>query len=133
VSHLAQRTRRGSEGHRDGPARRARRLPDGEIRWGFPHTTGTVIVQQVTGSYGGELFTLMGSDARTPLGAGNLGTVAGGLAKRTTLGGPSGHGMFDRISLSFGPPVPSLSPAAVAAASALILLAAGYALRRRRA
>jgi hypothetical protein len=97
--------------------------------WGFGHTTGIVLVQQT--SSGSEFFTLMGSDARTPLGAGNLSTVAGGLARRNTLGGAENYAQFDRVWMTFGPPVPSLSPAGYATASVLILLAAGYASRRR--
>jgi hypothetical protein len=99
--------------------------------WGFPHTTGTVIVQQASGSDGDDFFTVMGSDARTPLGAGNLSVVAGGLARRNSLGGASVYAQFDRVSMTLGPPVPSLSPAGLAAAAALVLLAVAYALRRR--
>jgi hypothetical protein len=99
--------------------------------WGFGHTTGTVIVQQASGSSGDDLFTVMGSDARTPLGAGNLSLVAGGIARRNTLAGDSVYAQFDRVSMSLGPPVPSLSPAGLAAAAALLLLAVAYALRRR--
>jgi hypothetical protein len=99
--------------------------------WGFGHTTGTVIVQNT--AYGNtSFFTLMGSDARTPLGAGNISLVAGGLARRNTLGGDTNFGQFDRVSLSLGAPVPSLSPAGFAAAFGLILLAAGYSGSRRR-
>jgi hypothetical protein len=101
--------------------------------WGFPHTTGTVLVQQDNGSGGDDFFTVMGSDLRTPLGAGNLSTVAGGLARQNTLGGDDNYAQFDRVSMSFGAPVPSLSPAGLATAGMLLLLAAGYALRRRRA
>jgi hypothetical protein len=98
--------------------------------WGFPHTTGTILVQQ-DGYFPDSFFTLMGSDARTPLGAGNLSTVAGGLARRNTLSGDTLYGQFDRVSMTFGPPVPSLSPDGFAVAGLLLLLAAGYALRRR--
>ena len=98
--------------------------------WGFPHTTGTVLVQQTAYS-ASSFFALMGSDARTPLGAGNLSTVAGGLALRNTLGGDTPYAQFDRVSMTFGPPVPSLSRAGFAVAGILLLLAAGYALRRR--
>jgi hypothetical protein len=101
------------------------------MNWGFPHTTGTILVQHTTSSGFDTFFMLMGSDARTPLGAGNLSTVAGGLARRNTLAGPSLYGQFDRVSISLGPPVPSLSPAGFAAGGILLLLATGYALRRR--
>jgi hypothetical protein len=58
---------------------------------GFGQTTGTVIVQQTEG-YADfrrtqDFFTVMGSDARTSLGAGNLSVVAGGLSFRTRLAG----------------------------------------------
>ena len=102
-----------------------------QTSWGFGHTTGTVLVQQDFGSSGTQLFTLMGSDLRTLLGAGNLSVVAGGLVKPVTLAGASNYGVFDRVWLSFGPPVPSLSPAGFAAAGGLLLLGTGYALRRR--
>jgi hypothetical protein len=102
---------------------------------GFPHTTGTVLAQQVTGTGGDDFFSVMASDARTPLGAGNIDTVAGGLARQTS---PTKTGIlhsrraqFDRVFLSIAAPVPSLSPAGLAAAAALMLLAVGYALRRR--
>ena len=103
---------------------------------GFPHTTGSVLVQQSTGYGGDDFFALMGSDARTPLGAGNLNTVAGGLARRTQLNSKgtivhTRYGQFDRVFLVLGAPIPSLSPAGLAAAALLILFAAGYALRRR--
>jgi len=99
--------------------------------YGFAHTTGTVIVQQTAGTHGDDFFTVMGSDARTPLGAGNISTVAGGIAFRNTLAGQTPYATFHKVWMSLGPPVPSLSPAGLAAAGALLLLAAGYALRRR--
>jgi hypothetical protein len=101
--------------------------------WGFPHTTGTVIVQQDKGSGGDDFFVVMGSDLRTPLGAGNLSTVAGGLTRRSSNVEVSIYGGFDRVSMSFGAPVPSLSPSSIAAAGILLLLAAGYAIHRPRA
>jgi hypothetical protein len=102
--------------------------------FGFGHTTGTVLAQQDTGTNGTDFFTVKGSDARTPLGAGNLSTVAGGLTRVSTLNllnDTRAH--FDRVWMTFGPPVPSLSPAGFAAAGTLLLLAAGNALRRRLA
>jgi len=98
--------------------------------YGFGHTTGTVIVQHTAGSYGGDFFTVMGYDARTPLGAGNLATVAGGVAFRNTLSGQSTYTSWHKVWFSLAPPVPSLSPAGLAAAGVLLLLAVGYARRR---
>ena len=99
--------------------------------YGFAHTTGTVLVQNT--GYSTSFFTLMGSDARTPLGAGNISLVAGGLSFRRNTTTPTGasYGTFAKVSLTLAPPIPSLSPAGAAAAGALLLLAVGYALRRR--
>ena len=103
--------------------------------YGFGQTTGTVIAQQTAGASGQDFFTVMGSDARTPLGAGNLSLVAGGLSFHNTNSAPfdanSENATFHKVKLTLGAPTPSLSPAGVAAAAALVLLAAGYALRRR--
>ncbi len=96
--------------------------------YGFAHTTGTVIVQQ-TGTQGHDFFTVMGSDMRTALGAGNISTVAGGISFRNSPSGQAPYATFHKVWLSLAPPVPSLSPAGIAAATALVLLAAGYALR----
>jgi len=99
--------------------------------FGFAHTTGTVIVQQTEGTDGDDFFTVMGSDMRTALGAGNISTVAGGISFRNSLVGQTPFATFHKVWLSLAPPVPSLSPAGITAAGALMLLAVGYALRRR--
>ena len=100
--------------------------------YGFGHTTGTVVAQQTTGTApGDDFFTFMGTDLRTPLGAGNIQSVAGGIAFRHNLYGDSTYASVHKVWLTLGPPVPSLSPAGLAAAAALVLLAVGYALRRR--
>jgi len=98
--------------------------------YGFAHTTGTVIVQQTAGTGGDSFFTVMGSDLRTALGAGNISTVAGGISFRNTPAGQSPYAVFHKVWFALAPPVPSLSPAGVAAAGALFLLAVGYARRR---
>src|SRR5262249_8321756 len=100
-------------------------------RSGFGQTTGTVLAQQTVGSGGQDFFTVMGSDARTALGAGNLSLVAGGLNFRTTLAGTTPYASFQKVKLTLAPPIPSLSPAGFVAAGVLMLLAVGYALRRR--
>jgi len=108
-------------------------MPAGQFTssYGFGHTTGTVIVQMTAYGPNHSFFTLMGSDARTPLGAGNIATVAGGVSFRNTLAGQTPYTSWHKVWMTLGPPVPSLSPAGLAAASALMLLAVGYALRRR--
>ena len=99
--------------------------------YAFGHTTGDVIVQQTTGTGGQDFFAVDGSDMRTANGGGNINIVAGGLARRNTLGGDTMYAQWDKIFMTLGPAVPSMSPAGFAAAGALILLAVGYALRRR--
>lgn len=98
---------------------------------GFPATTGQVIAQQSTGTGGRDFHTLTGSDSRTKLGAGNITLVSGGLSKRNTLAGNTSYATWGRLKLTFFKDVPSMSPAGFAAAGALMLLAVGYALRRR--
>jgi len=100
---------------------------------GFPFTTGTVIAQQSTGSAGAEFFTVMGSDMRTALGAGNITLVAGGLSLRHGAGLPSvtSWASYGRVQMTLSVPTPSLSPPGVAAAAVLVLLAVGYAQRSR--
>jgi hypothetical protein len=99
--------------------------------WGFGHTTGTVVAQQITGTGGDDFFTVMGSDMRTAGGGGNITTVAGGLARRNNAGGQTMYAQWDKVFMTLGPAIPSMSPAGFAAAGALLVLAVGYALRRR--
>jgi len=100
-------------------------------QWGFPATTGTVLAQQTTGTAGDDFFTVMGSDMRTLLGAGNISLVAGGLTRRNAPFWPTSYAVFQKVWMTLAAPTPSLSPAGIAAAAALVLLAAAYALRRR--
>jgi len=99
--------------------------------YGFAHTTGTAIAQATAGTGGDDFFTFMGYDKRTALGAGAIQTVAGGLSFRNTLAGSTPYAAQHRIRMNLGAPIPSLSPAGFAAAGALMLLAVGYAIRRR--
>lgn len=99
--------------------------------YGFAHTTGTVIGQQSVGTGGDDFFTFDGTDMRTALGAGNISTVAGGVSFRNTLSGQTPYISMHKVWMSLAPQVPSMSPAGFAAAGALLLLAVGYAFRRR--
>src|SRR5262249_42723890 len=101
--------------------------------YGFGHTTGTVFAQQDVGSGGSDFFTFMGYDKRTPLGAGTIQTVAGGISWRNTTVRSTPYATMHRVRMTLGLPVPALSPTGFAAAGALVLLAAGYALRRKLA
>lgn len=100
---------------------------------GHPFTTGMVYAQQTTGTGGGDIFTLGGSDMRTGQGAGNITLVAGGLGLRKTPNAPAGTAYigWNRLRMTLGIPVPSMSPAGIAAGCGLMLLAVGYATRRR--
>lgn len=101
------------------------------ISTGFPWTTGMVrVFVPAQGSLSDPTsVTLTGLDARTPLGAGRIVLVAGGLARRVAADSFAGHA--DVIDVTLAPlEVPSLSRPGVAAA-VLALLAAGYGLRRR--
>ncbi len=100
-------------------------------QWGFPATTGTVLAQQTTGTAGDDFFTVMGSDMRTLLGAGNISLVAGGLTRRNAPLGPTSYAVFQKVWMTLAAPTPSLSPAGIAAAAALVLLATACTLRRR--
>jgi hypothetical protein len=73
--------------------------------------------------------TITGTDNRTPLGAGNITLVAGGIGNRITSGRTFVD--FDRVKMRMAYPTPSVSPAGVAAGAVLMVLAVGYALRRR--
>jgi hypothetical protein len=57
--------------------------------------------------------------------------VAGGLSFRNTNLGTTPYASMHRLRMLLGAPIPSLSPPGFAAAGSLLLLAAGYALRRR--
>jgi len=99
--------------------------------YGFAHTTGTIIAQQTQGTGGDDFFTWMGYDKRTALGAGALQTIAGGISFRVNVVGTTPYTSLHRVRMIMGAPIPSMSPAGFAAAGSLLLLAAGYALRRR--
>jgi hypothetical protein len=74
----------------------------------------------------------MGYDHRGPNGAGNIATVAGGLSFRTTQTvGQQPYVSLHKVWMKLYSPVPAMSPAGFAAAAALMILAVGYALRRR--
>jgi hypothetical protein len=99
---------------------------------GFPATTGTVFAQQTTGTGGADLFTVTGSDNRTALGAGNITLVSGGISQRNTLAGQTSYAVFGRITMALQPKgVPSVGPSGLATGAVLMLLAVGFALRRR--
>src|SRR5215510_1973917 len=69
-------------------------------RYSFGQTTGTVLAQQTASTGGQDFFTVMGSDVRNALGAGNLSLVAGGLSFRTTLRSTTPFASFQKVTLT---------------------------------
>ena len=99
---------------------------------GLPFTTGTVFAQQNTNSGAGyDYFTAQGSDMRTPLGVGQITLVAGGLSVRKTFAGTVSTGSMETVNMQIGAPVPTMTKTGFAAAAALMVIAVGYAFRRR--
>ena len=98
---------------------------------GWKATTGVVLIQQTTGQVGADFFSLTGSDNRTAGGRGNITLVSGGMTRQAGAGTPTRYAAWHKAQITFSEPVPSMSPAGFAAAVALMLLAVGYALRRR--
>jgi hypothetical protein len=102
---------------------------DTNLNWGFPWTTGTVTARNKD-TVNTTTLTGMGSDSRTVNGVGKITLVAGGATHR--VGPAQNYSGLDVIVMTFSnPPVPAVSAAGLVAVAVLILLAAGYALRRR--
>ncbi len=78
-----------------------------------------------------------GTDNRTSMGVGTITLVAGGTTHRFSNNNPTGpnpqnYAALDIINMTFGgSPVPAMSPMGLATAVVLIMLAGGYAFRRR--
>jgi len=101
--------------------------------WGFPWTTGKVYVQgSAAGPNTSTTATLTGSRSVTANGAGNITLVAGGIANGLHSGFTYMSFDYVQMKLSFPvEPLPSMSPAGIAAGALLMVVAVGYALRRR--
>ena len=117
-----------------GMSKKGKDFGQATTNYGFPHTTRTVVAQQTAAPAlnGDDFLTLMGYDDRGPNGGGNIATVAGGISFRNTKsvsGQP--YASLHKVWLKLQTPVPTMSPAGFAAAAALMVLAVGYALRRR--
>ncbi len=99
---------------------------------GFPFTTGRVFAQQNTNTGAGfDYFTATGSDNRTVMGVGDITLVAGGLSIRQSIGGLLSTGSMETASMQLAELVPTMSKTGFAAAAALMVIAVGYAFRRR--
>ena len=104
------------------------------LNYGFPWTTGQVYARNTGTNMGAMATTTLsatGSDARTPGGQGVITMVAGGASAR--LNSAQYFSAIDIVRMTIGdaPPTPASSPAGLAAGAVLMLLAVGYAARRR--
>lgn len=97
---------------------------------GFPWTTGMLTIQAALASGAPETWMITGKDSRTAMGAGTIQMVSGSLSLRTETGDNANRGWI-RLELARLTPVPSMSPLGLAAMVGLLLLAFGYATRRR--
>jgi hypothetical protein len=111
--------------------------PDVNANWGFPWTTGMVTAQN-TGTIAGMMQTTTlvgtGTDMRTPLGSGMITLVSGGFTHRfgAVTMVPQDFSPLDVVVMNLAPKgTPSSSPAGLAAGAVLMLLAVGFAVRRR--
>ncbi len=100
---------------------------------GLPFSAATVFAQQSAGPVPVDFFTVTGYDGRNASGYGKIVLVAGGLAIRKNTANPAGDpgASIDTISLTISKKTPSMSAGGFAAAAVLMVLAAGYAMRRR--
>jgi hypothetical protein len=95
-----------------------------------PWTTGKIVISQSNAGGDGEKFTLSGKDARTINGGGTISMVSGALSRRNASG-PNANRGWVRLDLVPVPGVPSMSWMGLAATAGLMLVTAGYAMRRR--
>jgi hypothetical protein len=99
---------------------------------GFPWTTGMLTIKATAAGGVGESWKITGKDNRNTKGVGLIKMVSGSLSQRTATGDNANRGWIKLdLMRSPEPGVPALSPVALAATAGLMLLAAGYAMRRR--
>jgi hypothetical protein len=94
-----------------------------------PWTTGKIIITNMA-AVPSETFTISGKDSRTGAGGGSIQMVSGALSARATTG-PNANRGWVRLELTPVGGVPSMSVYGLAATAGLMLLTAGYAMRRR--
>jgi hypothetical protein len=97
---------------------------------GFPWTTGMLTIKATLATGGAESWMITGKDQRNASGAGLIQMVSGAMSLRTATFDNANRGWV-RLVLIPIPGVPSMSPVGLAATAALLLLAAGYTMRRR--
>ncbi len=94
-----------------------------------PWTTGKIVIQNTAASPA-ETFTLSGKDSRTAMGGGSIQMVSGALSSRAATGANANRGWV-RLELAPIAGVPSMSVLGLATTAGLMLLTAGYVIRRR--
>jgi hypothetical protein len=98
---------------------------------GFPWTTGMLTIKATAAGGAGESWKITGKDDRNSKGVGAIKMVSGALSQRAVTGDNANRGWVKLVLTNPKPGVPALSPVALAATAGLMLLAAGYAMRRR--
>jgi len=98
-----------------------------------PWTTGKVIITNGAAGGAAETFTNTGKDSRNASGVGTIQFVSGAVSLRPASGPNANRGWLQLVLSNPAPGtvLPSLSPMGLGAVATLILLAGGYALRRR--
>ena len=97
---------------------------------GGPWTTGKLVISQPIAGGGGEFWTLSGKDERDADGNGSIQLVSGSLSKRTASMSNANRGWV-QLDLQSVTSVPSMSWMGLTATAGLMLLVAGYMMRRR--
>ncbi len=98
--------------------------------WGYPHTTGVITLSAPLAAGAPEVWVISGYHNRDAAGEGMIQLVSGSLSLRS-LTGPNANRGWVRLNLVKNELVPALSPAGLATVAGLMLLAGGYAMRRR--
>lgn len=97
---------------------------------GGPWTTGQIIISQPLANNGAEKFTLTGKDMRTARGGGTIQLVSGSVSDRAFTGENANRAWIS-LQLTAMEGVPSMSWVGLTATAGLMLLTAGYMMRRR--
>lgn len=97
---------------------------------GFPWTTAKITISAAGAKGGAEVFIISGDDTRTSMGAGTIQMVSGSLSTRP-ISGDNSNRAWVKLVLEPNPQVPSMSVLGLATTAGLMLLTAGYAMRRR--
>lgn len=95
-----------------------------------PWTTGQIIISNPLANNGGEKFTITGKDMRTAGGGGTIQLVSGSVSDRAFTNENANRGWI-RLQLTPIAGVPSMSWVGLTATAGLMLLTAGYMMRRR--